>query len=206
MANGTDSIDKQAAKEILIKDFDYLANSFWKNEEAGETRVKFFITLVAAVIGLLAALTKEEGGWHDFSLPVIIFVLSSLLILGIVTFFRILRRNKVTDSYKKGMDEIRERFKTHFNSGHILNDYSPFEDSSKTTRRFGGLAHYIAAINSLLLSAIIGIILISPYMKIKDRPDILPFNYLFISLFSTFIIIVFTTSFLGQYICAENYE
>jgi hypothetical protein len=34
----------EIAKELLLAEYKYLGESFWKNEETGETRVKFFIT------------------------------------------------------------------------------------------------------------------------------------------------------------------
>jgi hypothetical protein len=34
------------AKELLLEDYRYLAESFWKNEQTGETRVNWFVGVV----------------------------------------------------------------------------------------------------------------------------------------------------------------
>ncbi len=158
-----------AAKELLLADYQYLCESFWRNEEVGETRVKFFITLVTAVLAALVTMTSKADDIHNnVKIAIALYALLSLLTVGIVTFFRIIKRNEVTDGFKKDMDEIRKRFRLHFDENKVLSDYSPFRkpiedkgsgNTKQSPRKFGGLAHTVAAINSLIVSAFIGIIL-----------------------------------------------
>jgi bis(5'-nucleosidyl)-tetraphosphatase len=145
------------AKELLLADLKYANESFWHNEETGEKRVKFFITLVTAVITALVAITGKEGIKDDLLKNLLVlYALSSLFIVGLVTLFRLIRRNEVTDGFKKDMDDIRQRFIDYYDDCGVLIGYSPFKPSGKTTplRKFGGLTHTVAAINSLILTAI----------------------------------------------------
>jgi len=47
---------KDGVKDLLLKDYDYLSESFWKNEQVGETRVNFYIGFVTFVLGALGNL------------------------------------------------------------------------------------------------------------------------------------------------------
>ena len=50
----------EGAKELLLADFKYFADSFWKSEEVGEKRVTVFITLVTAVLAALTVLSPKD--------------------------------------------------------------------------------------------------------------------------------------------------
>jgi hypothetical protein len=47
---------RERSKELLLADHKYICDSFWKNEEPGEKRVQFFITLVTAVLAAVATI------------------------------------------------------------------------------------------------------------------------------------------------------
>ena len=160
--------NKDAATELLLADHRYLCESFWRNEETGETRVKFFITLVTAVLAALVTLAKSANSAenNDAIIMIASYTLLALLIVGLVTLFRIIKRNKVTDEYKRGIDEIRQRFKDYFDDKDALLGYSPLGEPVKdkilakekiSIRKFGGLSHTVAAINSLILALLVGI-------------------------------------------------
>lgn len=99
----------EKAKELLIEDYRYLADSFWKNEQTGETRVNLFIgfvTLVSRAWLVWQHRIRDQKGEH---LQLIIFAsLFSLLVLGLITLLRMLVRNENTDRYKQGLDTIRQ--------------------------------------------------------------------------------------------------
>lgn len=44
------------AKDLLLADLEYIRASFWKNEDIGEKRFGFFVTVVTAVVAGLVAL------------------------------------------------------------------------------------------------------------------------------------------------------
>ena len=152
---------KDTAKELLFADYKYLTDSFWKNEETGETRVRFYITLVTAVLAAVATLlTKFDDALFDASiLYVSIVAVSFLLVFGVVTLLRIIKRNTVTDGYKKDLDDLRAVISKHYDDEGVLDNYHPFGHGKvgKTTlRRFGGLTHTVSTINSVIASMLIG--------------------------------------------------
>jgi 8-oxo-dGTP pyrophosphatase MutT (NUDIX family) len=151
---------KDATRELLLQDYRYLSDSFWKNEQTGETRVNWFIGIVTAAGGGLFGLTSAEHRPHGEPLR-LIFVASlfALLAFGVITLFRIVKRNIVTDGYKRGMDVIREAFVDHFDGEHVLLQYHPLGRKKKgaqkgVSRRLGGLTHSVLTINSLLIAGL----------------------------------------------------
>ena len=153
--------NKDTAKELLFADYKYLTDSFWKNEETGETRVRFYITLVTAVLAAVATLlTKFEDALFDANiLYVSIIAVAFLLAFGVITLLRIIKRNEVTDGYKKDLDDLRAVIRKHYDDEHVLEGYHPFGPGKvgKTAlRRFGGLSHTVSTINSVIASMLIG--------------------------------------------------
>jgi predicted membrane channel-forming protein YqfA (hemolysin III family) len=160
VGDGTTATDvKSPSKEFLLAEYKYLCDAFWKNEETGEKRVQFFITLVTAVLAAIATLfvkALEKDCVHDV-VGIILFTLVALIIFGVITLLRILKRNEVTDGYKKDLDEIRQRFKDFFDQSGVLSAYEPFRRLTKEEypiRKLGGLAHTVAAMNSVILAAV----------------------------------------------------
>jgi ADP-ribose pyrophosphatase YjhB (NUDIX family) len=196
---------KQAsgAKELLFQDFRYLSEAFWKYEQAGETRVNWFIGITTAVIGGLVTLTTQQYGRKGPQLRlVIIGGLLALFVFGLVTLFRLATRNKNTDMCKRGLDAIRQSIKDHFDPDGTLVNYYPIDlpelvesdlseqvESRKTWwrawwsmctgislysnerqfRKFGGLSHSVAAINSVIWAGIVGV-LVFRAPKVCDAP------------------------------------
>ncbi len=151
---------KEDAKDLLLEDYRYFTDSYWKNEQTGETRVNWFIGIVTAAAGGLVGLTSAQHRPRGEPLR-LIFVASlfALLAFGIITLFRMMKRNIVTDGYKRATDVIREMFSDHFDGAHILLHYYPFgkrkkQSGKRVTRRLGGLAHTVLTINSLLVAGL----------------------------------------------------
>lgn len=165
--------DNQAAKELLIEDHRSLSESFWKNEQVGDTRVNLFIGLVTAAVAGLVALTtaKSPPSPKQFRM-ILIASFFALFVLGIMTLLRVIKRNIVTDGIKQDTAAIHQIFKDHFDSGGILVGYSPYgrkrqshlsKDAkphgpleSRAIRRLGGLTHLVASVNSLLFGGLVG--------------------------------------------------
>lgn len=157
---------KTDAKDLLLEDCRYLSESFWKNEQTGETRVNWFIGIVTAVGAGLVGLISSEHRPHGESLRFIIIAsLFALLVFGVTTLFRIMKRNETTDGYKHKADTVREMFKDHLDDDHVLLQYHPFgkrttgksfgkKGTSDIARKFGGLAHTVLTINSLILAGL----------------------------------------------------
>jgi ADP-ribose pyrophosphatase YjhB (NUDIX family) len=147
--------DKQLARDLLKQDYQHLADSFWKNEQSGETRVNWFIGIVAGTCGGLVTLrTAERRPCGEMMHLIVIAALLALLALGIVTLARISMRNGVTNEYKDGLRRIRDMLKA-LSGEKLLVGYSPFTRTD-SGRRFGGLAHVVAVINSIIIAMTIG--------------------------------------------------
>jgi 8-oxo-dGTP pyrophosphatase MutT (NUDIX family) len=163
MINETENPPSVHAKDMLLEDYRNLADCFWKNEESGETRVHLFVGLVTACLGGLVTLASSER--HLPGEPLRLTILGSLfvlIVLGVVTLFRMLTRNESTDRYKHGCEVVRQMFKDYFDPAQILPQYYPFSHPGDETkkkkkkgmsrRKIGGLTHSVAVVNGLLLA------------------------------------------------------
>lgn len=140
-------------EEFLLAEYKHFSDSFWKNEEVGEKRVNFFITLTTAILaGIVALVTSKNTWFSDVEVRRIVTVaLIGTFLFGLVTFFRILQRNRVTDEYKDIIDYLRERLRK---LSPRLSEYKlPFQPSSSRMFR-GGLAETVAVINSFVIAVI----------------------------------------------------
>jgi 8-oxo-dGTP pyrophosphatase MutT (NUDIX family) len=146
------------AKELLLQDFRYFTDSFWKNEQIGETRVNWLIGLVTAAGAGLASLASKQPRVENLR-TIAAVAIAALLVFGLVTLLRVLKRNEATDTYKHALDASRQMFKDYFDGKQILGQYAPFPKIK--SRKGGGLAHNVAAINGLLAAALAGTLLTS---------------------------------------------
>jgi len=141
---------------FLLKDLEHFGESFLRNEELGEKRLEFFITLVTAVAGGLVVLytAKDSLVQHD-QLPVVTSgALATLLLLGFITYARILHRNRVTDQYQDTLRYVRRKVLTLHPE---LESYIvPSRIRGGRWERFrGGLAETVGALNAILLFALL---------------------------------------------------
>ncbi len=165
-------------KDLLLEDYRYRAESLWKNEQGGETRVNLFIGLLTLVGGLMATLvTSDKKVFEGDMLRLVALAgLFTMLVLGLITMLRMITRNKNTDQAKHDLDIIRQTIKDRFDEEGLLLHYTLFgrsrvsepekvatQDNGKNhsiqARNFGGLAHTMAALNSLLLAGLVAGIL-----------------------------------------------
>lgn len=143
--------------DFLIAEQQLFADSFWRTEELGEKRLNFFISLLTAAAAGLVLLATSESGFTDAQVQWLSFATGvALLILGLSTLLRMLRRNNVADQYKRAMDNVRDAFRNRYG----LEEYKPLEYLPR--RLFsGGLAQTAALLNSMIAGAITGIGLLS---------------------------------------------
>jgi hypothetical protein len=165
MSNAESSQAKHDARDMLLKEYDSLSESIWRNEATGETRVNWFLGIVTFGLGGSLKLISADGfarkGLSEF---VALAGLLALVAFGVVTLFRIVRRDKRTDAMIESLDEIRRIFRRHFDEKEILAEYQPFGRpvdklavGKRERRPFGGLADLILTINSVLVGIFTGI-------------------------------------------------
>ena len=141
------------ARDILLEDYRHLSESFWNNEQAGDTRVNWFIVVVGGVLGgLVTLITGEHAVDKAVLRPIIAAALIGLLVFGFVTLLRMITRNENSDRYKHGLQTIRQLLKDHCAADHSLLGYyvlppRPRAKKGRSSnghlfefRNFGGLA------------------------------------------------------------------
>ena len=150
------AVEPRNTDDFLLAEYKNLAESFWHNEEIGEKRLNFFMTLVTAVIAALVALaTKQNDALTPADVKLIsVYALLALLAFGLVTLMRLVKRNRTTDEYKQGMAKIRDQFRE---SDARLANYSPFEKKQRALFA-GGLVEMVAVINSLIVAALVALV------------------------------------------------
>ncbi len=145
-----------AGDEFLIEEYRLFTQSFWKNEELGERRVNFFITLATAGLAAVVALAgiKPASLGPQGVKQIAPCILAGLLAFGIVSYLRIRQRNAVTDEYKRIVAYLREKLRQR---DVALEEYAlPFGPSTHWLLR-GGLLQTVAVINSVILTAVLAL-------------------------------------------------
>jgi putative (di)nucleoside polyphosphate hydrolase len=142
--------------ELLLAEYARFADSFWKNEEVGEKRLNFYITLTTAVLaGVIALVSSDYKNISDDTVRLIVTgALSGVFLFGLTTFFRILQRNRVTDEYKKTLDYIRGELKRRSTN---LSDFELPLQRDPPKRFKGGLAETAGVMNCLVLAVILAL-------------------------------------------------
>lgn len=141
-------------RDLLLADLEHFGESLWKNEEIGEKRLSFFITVTTAVGGGLAALHVRTGeAAQELFQASARAGLGALLILGLLAFLRMLHRNRVTDQYKDTLASIRRVYAEHCAG---LASYA-VPASAPLGRRWlrGGYAETFAVMSGMLLIALL---------------------------------------------------
>jgi len=151
---------KSDAKDLLLEDYKALSQALLESEKIGETRVNWFIGIITAVAAGLVALATKTG---PVSAEVLKYTalasLVALLVFGLMTLLRIIKRNRTTDGFKKDLARIGAIFRNHLDREGMLDNYRPFKTPRRGLGDLGGLAFMVAAINSLLAGGIVAVIL-----------------------------------------------
>lgn len=151
---------------FLLEEYKNVTALLSQNEEAGERRITFLLTLItASSAGLVSLLTSNDNILlKDYLTLIANTALMALLMVGLVTLRRMVKRNAVSDYYRQRIDHIREQFKQ---SDVRLKDYNPFVKDTKPESFFkqrffnGGWVTMTALLNSVLVGMLCGISLAS---------------------------------------------
>jgi len=155
------SFSADALKEYLLAEHESLRDAFWRNEELGERRLQFFIGLVTAVFGGLGVLmTADKGlfsGHPERIAEAAAGGLVFLLVVGSMTLGRINKRDRVSDEYKAGLDQIRNCFLRY--PGQIYPSLpAPLSPrwplGCESALRVGWLAKMIMSVNAIIVGTL----------------------------------------------------
>ena len=186
----------ESFEKLLLEEYNHMAESFLKNEELGERRVDFFITLTAAVPVALIAILKNEIGLQDGKVYLIFFGgFTALLLFGIITLVRMTHRNIETDKFLNAVARIRQYFVKQNDEEKLLYLYfDPYEEHHHEREKIfnfgkGGLVEMVACINSLIVSALLTLLTLfmiwtfcPDLFKIDNYPLLLIFPVIIFSL------------------------
>jgi len=95
--------------QFLLAELGHFEQSLLQNEQMGEGRFRFFLTLITATIAGLVALHTATGEIlrKQEIQPIVIFALILLLLFGVLTYLRMLQRDRVSEGYKQDLKYIR---------------------------------------------------------------------------------------------------
>ena len=160
MKEDSKGICRSDAKDLLLEDYKALSQALRESEKIGETRVNWFIGIIAAVAGGFVALATKTRPISAHALKyTALGSLVALLVFGLMTLLRIINRNRTTDGFNEDLARIREIFRNRFDDAGILGNHRPFR-RPRRSRSLGGLDCMVAAINSLLAAGIGVVILL----------------------------------------------
>jgi len=116
-------------KELLLAELRTFEESIWRSEEIGEKRFDFFITLVTAVAGGLAALWTIKPTDNTLAMSpseLTCYASFGLLLFGILSYLRMRHRDSVTEGYKRATAYVRNFYRRMYSdSPPKLQDYDP---------------------------------------------------------------------------------
>ena len=159
-------ISSEARKKLgdfLLAEYVHMSESLLSNEELGEKRAAFFVTLAGATVGILGFVFGDKT---SIASPEHIFVASAivaaiLLCLGFFTVRRLVQRDLVTEEIKLSLRTLRRLFLTKEEAEALPNSFfAPYgEPKRKSVQLFsigkGGWLQTVAFVNALLMGVFV---------------------------------------------------
>ena len=150
--------------DFLVAEYGHVSDFLIHNEESGEKRAAFFVTLVGAAGGVLGFVLSQTPPIvsRDDMPGAAATVASVLLCLGILTVRRLIERHIVTDECIFALRTFRRLFVTQAEAASVSNAFfkpygSPRRERSSNVLSIGrgGWLETVTFFNSLLIAAII---------------------------------------------------
>jgi hypothetical protein len=149
--------------DFILAEYVHLNESLLRNEESGEKRAAFFVTLVGATVGILGFVFGEKTSFasQDKIFPATAIVAAILLCLGFLTVRRLIQRDLVTEEIKLSLRTLRRLFLTKKEAEGLPNSF--FAPYAKPKRRSvkvfsignGGWLQTVAFVNALLMGVFV---------------------------------------------------
>lgn len=148
--------------DFFLAEYTHMVESLLRNEESGEKRATFFVTLVGAAGGILGFVFGENPSivpreWIPVTTAVVATV---LLCLGILTLRRLVTRNLVTDEYLFALRALRRLFLTQDEAVSVPNAFfNPYHAARDRPLQLlgigkGGWLETVAFVNALLMGIV----------------------------------------------------
>jgi hypothetical protein len=144
--------------EFLLAEYEHMCESLLRNEELGEKRAAFFVTLVGASGGILGFLFRENSPFlsYDQIFLAAAVVAAILLCLGFMTVRRLIERDIVTDKIKFTLRTLRRLFLTKTEAEAVPNAFfAPYAELESRSMKLlsiekGGWLRTVAFVNAIL--------------------------------------------------------
>jgi hypothetical protein len=166
--------------DLLIAEYEYVAEALLRNEEGGEKRASFFVGLTGATLAVLAVIFKEGAklSWWTAHL-VLALALAFLLLFGWLTALRLAYRNQSTDRFIRRLDSIRKHFlKGESDPRRKSLGYNPYEPRDRAKEAEGALRKggwlETTFVMNLLLAGALGATVADGIMVLLAGPPIWP--------------------------------
>jgi hypothetical protein len=144
-----------------LAEHEQISEAFLRNEEDGERRATFLITLAGGVAAALGFLLGDKGAHPpEERHPAVIASLALLAALGYLTLVRIAHRNASADVFKAGLNRIRRYFVR--SRGDLRLHFLPFDPYADAPREApvswavgkGGWLQTVVLVEAILLGAL----------------------------------------------------
>lgn len=144
------------AKDLLLADLEHFGQSMLANEQVGEKRFEFFVTLSTAVIaGLVALASGDTAEARALSVPAALAGLGGLLVFGVLTYLRLLHRDSVTDEYQRTLKYIRNTYREQCSNLQAMSYSVPRNGAHRRRLTTAGYAQTVGIINGGLLAGVL---------------------------------------------------
>lgn len=147
---------KDESVKVLLIEHERIAQLFIENRQMGERRTSLFLTLISIAVPATAAISQYFN--TGLITPVNLVTLGVLLVVGLLTFFRLVERRIMSTELLRAINRIHHYF---VENDPALADYMPWkadEASPKYVERRGalpGLRDVVQVLNSLLAGLLV---------------------------------------------------
>ena len=146
---------------FMVSELEHTADSVLRNEEDGERRVTVFLTIAGGAGAALAFIAGDEAVEPYEVNPLFVTVLVAMLVVGYVTFVRVVRRNLASDEYKERLNRARTYFVPNRADPRIAKylPFNPYELELRAEPHWlsigrGGWLETTAVVNALIAGAL----------------------------------------------------
>ena len=149
--------------DFLLAEYVHMSEAFLRNEELGEKRAAFFVTLVGVAGAMLGFVFGEKtlNVSRDNLYFAAAFVGTVLLCLGFLTVRRLIARDIETDNIKFALRALRRLFLTKAEAAELPNVFfGPYAEAKPRPVKWlsfgkGGWLHTVAFVNAFLMFIIV---------------------------------------------------
>jgi hypothetical protein len=159
------SLARDRRGDFLIEEYGLVTESLLRNEESGEKRAAFFVTLASAAGGVFAFAFNGKADESLFGkeyAPAAGAVLAAvLLLLGWMTVRRLIERDVMTDRHILALRDLRALFLSEAEAAAVprafVDLYHRSEGRQYSPRSLGkgGWVQTVAVVNAILASAVV---------------------------------------------------